>query len=191
MLNLASKYVKDHNISFSTHQDPTKSKTKGIVFSRKTLKYEPEPLLLNQNELPWVKRAKYLGNFIEDIPNGLQHDAKVKRANYIERNVELEQEFHLAHPEVKCRINRIYNSSFPGTTLYDLTSESVRQLINSWSVSVRQMWNLPLNAHRYLVEPLGGEHAFSMITIRFVKFIQNIRKSEKKASSVHAQKGLG
>ena len=41
------------------------------------------------------------------------------------------------------------------------------------------MWNLPLNAHRYLVEPLGGAHAFSMITIRFVKFLQSIRKSEK------------
>ena len=179
MLNLASEYVEDHNISFSTHIDPAKSKTKGIVFSRKRLNYEPEPLLLNSNELPWVHRAKYLGNIIEDVPNGLLHDAKVKRAKYIERNVELELEFQLAHPEVKCKINSIYNSSFPGSTLYDITSESVRQLVNSWSVSVRQMWNLPLNAHRYLVEPLGGEHAFSMITIRFVKFLQSIRKSEK------------
>ena len=141
MLNLASKYVEDHNISFSTNQDPNKSKTKGIIFSQKRLKYEPSPLVLNHNELPWVNRAKYLGNFIEDVPNGLQFDAKVKRAKYIERNVELGQEFQLAHPEVKCKINRIYNLSFPGSTLYDITLESVRQLVNSWSVSVRQMLN--------------------------------------------------
>ena len=137
MLNLASEYVDYHNISFSTHQDSAKNKTKGIVFSRKRLNYEPESLLLNSNELPWVHRANYLGNIIEDVPNGLLHDAKVKRAKYIERKVELEQEFNLAHPEVKCKINSIYNSSFPGSTLYDITSESVRQLVNSWSVSVR------------------------------------------------------
>ena len=52
MLNLASKYVEDHNISFSINQDPNKSKTKGIVFSQKRLKYEPTPLVLNHNELP-------------------------------------------------------------------------------------------------------------------------------------------
>ena len=63
MLNLASEFVEDHNISFSNHQDPTKSKTKGIVFSRKRLNYEPEPLLLNSNELPLVHKAEYLGDW--------------------------------------------------------------------------------------------------------------------------------
>ena len=53
-----------------------------------------------------------IGNSIEDAPNGLLHDAKVKRAKYIERNVELEQEFQLAHPEVKYKINKIYNYLF-------------------------------------------------------------------------------
>ena len=87
---------------------------------------------------------------------------KQKRARYIEKNVEIMQEFPSAHPEVKCKINRIYNSSFPGSMLYDLSSESVSHLVNSWSVSVRHMWGLPVQAHRYLIRQLGGAHAQEM-----------------------------
>ena len=43
------------------------------------------------------------------------------------------------------------------------------------------MWLLPFNAHRYLIEPLGGDHAFTMALVRFVKFLQNIQKSSKMA----------
>ena len=144
------------------------------MFSRKKLNFDPEPLVLNNDKLPWVHQAKYLGNEIEDIPNGLSKDARIKRARFIEKNMEICQEFGYAHPEVKCKINSIYNSSFPGSVLFDLSSDSVKQLVNSWSVSVRNMWNLPYNAHRYLIEQLAGEHAFSMLCIRFVKFMQSI-----------------
>lgn len=181
MLDIASTYVTAHNISFSTNSDPLKSKTKGIVFTKRKLSFEPEPLKLNNDRLPWVSHAKYLGNEITDMPDGLSRDAMIKRARYVERNVELGQEFDFAHPEVKCKINRVYNSSFPGSILYDFTSDSVRKLLNSWSVSVRHMWNLPTDSHRYLIEQLGGEHAYSMIYLRFVKFLQNVQRSEKVA----------
>ena len=190
MLNISEKYVTEHSISFSTNTDPTKSKTKGMIFSRRPLKFDPEPLLLNGNPLPWVKKAKYLGNVITDSPDGLKKDAQCKRAQYIERNIEIIQEFPFAHPALRCKINRIYNSSFPGSVLYDLTSDSVSQLVNSWSVSVRHMWGLPLQTHRYLIEPLGGEHAFTMLTTRFVNFLQNIQKSPKLAVQYMLQKVL-
>ena len=75
--------------------------------------------------------------------------------------MELVQEFPLAHPEVKCKINRVYNSS----VLYDLASDQVGQLTSSWYVSVRKMWELPMQTHRYLIEPLSGNHAHSMIIV--------------------------
>ena len=37
MLNITEDYAKIHKIGFSTHPDPQKSKTKGIIFSRKEL----------------------------------------------------------------------------------------------------------------------------------------------------------
>ena len=143
MLRLAHEYVQEHNIAFSTDPEPSKSKTKGIIFSRRPLSFTPEPLELNGNPLPWIENAKYLGNTITGIPDEFSRDAKQKRAAYIERNVEIMQEFHMAHPDVKCRINRIYNSSFPGSVLYNLSSDSVRHMVSSWSMSVKQMWGLP------------------------------------------------
>jgi hypothetical protein len=50
---------------------------------------------------------------------------------------------------------------------------------NSWSVAVRQMWNLPYNAHRFLIEQLSGTHARTMLICRYVKFIRSIKKSPK------------
>ena len=102
--------------------------------------------------------------------HGFTKDCTEKRAMYIERNCEINQEFYHAHPEVKCRINKIYNSSFPGSILWDFTSEKFSQFVNSWSVSVRHMWDLPYATHKYFMEPLGGQHALSMIITIYIKF---------------------
>jgi len=187
-LDISEAYVRDHNISFSTNPDAAKSKTKGIIFSKKPLKLEPEPVKLNGNPLPWVKQARYLGNTVECVPIGLSADVKSKRARYIERNVEVSYEFPQAHPHLKCKLNNIYNSSFPGSVSYDLFPDSTRMLVNSWSVSIRQMWNLPFSAHKYLLEPLGGTHAYTMLLVRFVKFLQTAQKSSKLAVQLMLQR---
>ena len=179
MLDLAQKYVKEHQISFSTHPDPQKSKTKGIIFTRKNLGFTPAPLMLNGDKLPWIESAKYLGNTVTNVLDGYSRDCRQKRAMYIEKNCELNQEFFYAHPEVKCRINRVYNSSFSGSVLWDFTSDIFSQIVNSWSVSARHMWGLPYAAHKYLIEPLSGQHAFTMLISRYVKFLQSARKSTK------------
>ena len=111
--------------------------------------------------------------------DGYSRDCRQKRAMYIEKNCELNQEFFYAHPEVKCRINRVYNSSFSGSVLWDFTSDIFSQIVNSWSVSARHMWGLPYAAHKYLIEPLSGQHAFTMLISRYVKFLQSARKSTK------------
>ena len=188
MVNICEKYAEKHKIKFSTHPDAAKSKTKGIVFAKKEINFEPAPLLLCGNSLPWVKSAKYLGSKMTNILDGYQEDVKCKRAQYIERNCELLQEFPLAHPLLKCKINRIYNSSFYGSVTWDLNSISVQKLINSWSVSVRHMWNLPFNSHRYFIEPLGGTHAKSMLISKYISFVQSIRNSSKPAAIYLLQK---
>ena len=63
--------------------------------------------------------------------------------------------------------------------MWDLTSRNVEMLTNSWSVSIRHMWKLPPQAHRFLIEPLGGTHAKTMLLTRFIKFIQSIEKGNK------------
>ena len=50
------------------------------------------------------------------------------------------------------------------------------------------MWGLPHSAHRYLVEKLGGTHAKTMLMLRYIKFIQSIKKSPKLAVQFLYQK---
>ena len=181
MVDVAEKYAREHKIQFSTDPKPEKSKTKGMIFSQKPLNYVPSPITLSGRALPWVTNAKYLGNKLTSIMDGFQQDVRVKRACFIERNCEILQEFPRAHPEIKCKINRIYNSSFPGSILWDLTAPYTTQIINSWSVSVRHMWDLPVNAHRMFMESLGGTHAKVMLMSRYINFVQSIQKSARKA----------
>ena len=179
MLSLSEKYASEQNISFSTDPNPEKSKTKGMVFTPNEKKIEPEKLILNGDPLPWVTHAKYLGNLIENVINGLKNDIKVKRAKFVEKNCELNQEFLYAHPEIKSKLNHIYNSSFPGSILWDITSKNLQMLFNSWSVAVRHMWDVPYNTHRYLIEPLSGLHAKTMVYTRFISFTKSIQKCTK------------
>lgn len=56
---------------------------------------------------------------------------------------------------------------------------AVQSLINTWSISVKHMWNLPKETHRSFIEPLGRVHAKTMLYSRFVKFVQSITKGNK------------
>ena len=114
-----------------------------------------------------------------NLGDQLNQDVRAKRAAFIGRNCEILQDFYFAHPEVKSRINRVYNSSFPGSVLWDLTSPNVQHLINSWSVATRYMWDLPLDSHRYFIEELGRIHAETMLYTRYVTFVQSSAKSDK------------
>ena len=173
MVSISEQYAKAHKIQFSTNQDPQKIMTKSMIFSKKELNFEPKKIEPCRNPLPWVTSAKYLGGILTNIPDGYQNDVKCKRAQLIGRNCELLQEFPLVHPQVKCKINSIYNSSFHGSMLWDFMGERTNQLFNSWSVAIRYMWNLPFNSHRYFIEPLGGPHAKTLLICRYFSFIQS------------------
>ena len=66
--------------------------------------------------------------------------------------------------------------------------EKTNQIINSWSVAIRHMWELPFNSHRYFLEPLGGLHAKTLLICRYISFIQNVRKSQRPAAIYLLQK---
>ena len=84
-------------------------------------KIELRSLTLEGKPLPWVSSVKHLGsNITNDIDNIMNHDIMEKRAQYIAKNNELNQEFYYAHPDTKVWINKIYNSSFYGAPLWDI-----------------------------------------------------------------------
>ena len=45
---------------------------------------------------------------------------------------------------------------------------------------IRNVYNLPMRTHRYLIEPISGTlHLMSMLTNRFIKFYNTLYTSDK------------
>ena len=146
MLDTCEEYAQEHNLKFSTNVNPVKSKTKCLAFlkNQRVIK----PMTLCGDNLPWETSWQYWG----EKSDGMKKDLIVKRAQYIQKNNELNQEFFFTHPDTKFEVNMIYNSHFSGSPLWDLFSREMEMLENSWNMSFRVMYGLPLQTHRYFVE---------------------------------------
>ena len=178
MITTCEEYANDHNITFSTDENPNKSKTKCLIFLKK--KREIAPLLLNGDKLPFTDSAKHLGHYLDNSKAGIKKDMKMKRAMAVQRNNELCQEFYFCHPTTKLKLNQIYNFSYTGCQLWDLFCREAIYLENSFNVSVRIMLGLPVTTHRYLIQPLaGGVHVKQVFAQRFLKFCDKLKNSKK------------
>ena len=178
MLVTCEEYAKSHNLKFSTDPDPRKCKTKCIAFLKKPRQLRN--MYLCGNPLPWVDNLKHLGNMVSNKIDGGQMDMKQKMAGYIERNCTLNQEFHFAHPRSKIQLNTIYNCHFSGCHIWNLFSQGARQFESTYNRSVKIMANLPIQTHRYLIEPISDTRHMKLKIIKyFLNFINSIRNSAK------------
>ena len=110
MLKICEKFANDHNLKFSTDQNPTKCKTKCIAFMQRPRQLKDMELC--GNNLPWVNQFKHLGNTITNQGCFTNQDMNIKRACYVNKNIELNQEFYFADARTKFKINEIYNSHY-------------------------------------------------------------------------------
>ena len=178
MMKTIEEYCNLHNLRFSTDPDPRKCKTKCIAFLKK--KRNLPDIFLCGTALPWVTEGLHLGNHFDDGYNGMAKDMKVKRAAFVSKNCDLMQEFMFAHPKTRVKTNMIFNSHFTGSPIWDLFCQDAIRLENSWNVSFRIMYDLPLQTHRYLVEPVSEQiHLKKLLIKRFLSFLQQIKKSRK------------
>ena len=137
-------------------------------------------IVLDGCELPWVNHAKHLGHKITFKINGLSEDLMEKRAHYINRVNELNQEFYFAKSSTKIKINNIFNSSFYCPQIWDLFSDEAIKLEKSWNISIRILLGIPRNTHRYFIEALSDTpHIMLSLYTRFLNFINSIKNSSK------------
>ena len=178
MINQSANFMRSHNLTFSTNQDPKKCKTKCIAFTKR--ERDLKPLSLNGNCLPWVTSVKHLGTQIENRLNGMSKDLMEKRAMFINRNNELLQEFKFAYPHTIIRTNTIFNTSMYGCVLWDLFGKEAERLEKTWNVSQRLMLGLHRETHRYFIEPVSqNKHIIFHLYKRFVKFVDCMKRSKK------------
>ena len=178
MLKIAEDYCTSHGLKFSTDVDPRKSKTKCIAWMRHA---RPLPKLqLCGNLLPWVNEIIHLGVTITNDVNTLNADMYIKRARYIAKNIEINQEFHFASSETKMVINDIYNSSWFGSNLYQMFSPEAVKLESSYNRSLKVMIDLPFATHRGLMEPLSRRKQLRrMLVKRFLQMTLKMKQSKK------------
>ena len=179
MVDTCCQYAKKYHLTFSTNDNPVKSKTKCMAFLRKERKLRN--IKLNDKGLPWITSIKHLGSTINNNYDcNMKQDISEKRAAYIAKSNELNQEFHYADPGTKIWLNNVYNSSFYGAPLWDLYDRDFEKLEKSWNVSQRIMLSLPRRTHRYFIEPLSRtSHVSKSIKKRFLGFIDKVRMSRK------------
>ena len=178
ILRTLEEYAGMHNLKFSTDADPIKCKTKCLAFLKKDR--ELPKMVLCGDLLPWVSSLTHLGVKVGNVINGCQADLVAKNACYIQANCSIVQEFRFAHPKTKMKINEVYNCHFSGSNLWNLFSHNMKNLESSYNRSIRIMSDLPLQTHRYSIEPLtGAQHVKFKILKNYLTFIATLRKSSR------------
>ena len=136
---------------------------------------------------PWIvwkqstlSQFKHLGNTVSNQGDFIRQDTNIKRAIFVNKNIELNQEFHFANPKTKFNINQIYNSHFTGSPLWNLFSAESLRFESSYNRSVKIMFDLPYATHCHLIEPITeAKHLRTILVSRFLGFIEQIRKLDK------------
>jgi hypothetical protein len=180
MLQVCDAYAVKYNISFSTDPCPSKSKSKCIfmVGNKKNL-VKPAPLMLAGRELPWVQTATHLGHELHESGN-MEHDAKIKRAEFIDKSLEVRETFKFASPVEILRALKIYCSTFYGSMLWDLTGVGACQVFNAWNTAVQLSWDCPRDTRTYLVQQVlscDQTSATTDVLTRYGKFFKSLRSS--------------
>ena len=180
MVTICEKFAKEMSLKFSTNNNPDKSKTKCVVFTKvKGLKNSLAPIILNGDPLPWVDKVKHLGNILES-DNSMRADCLSKRGKFIGKVNSLLQEFGYVESDVLMKLLSIYVTSFYGSNIWNLYSPEVTKIFSSWNVTIRRVFNLPRTTHRYFIVPLSNSsHPKTMLCSRMVKFWQCLRNSKK------------
>ena len=180
MVTVCERYGKSHNMVFSTDPVPAKSKTKCMLICGKNrvAKY-PDPVILDGQCLPWVETALHLGHTLHQ--NGSMHqDAKIRRAIFIDRSVEVREKLHFAEPAEVLRAISVYCCDGYGAMLWPLESDQAQQYFRAWNTAVKLTYGVTRKTFTYLVEGFlaGSETSLrNQVVGRYPGFLQSLLQS--------------
>ena len=86
----------------------------------------PAPLQLGGRDLPWVEHAIHLGHELHQLCT-MDFDVNVKKGEYIESAVKIQETFGFAEPPQILQAVKTYAGHLYGSMLWDLSSEKVQQ----------------------------------------------------------------
>ena len=180
MVNICAKFASGRNLAFGTNPIPAKSKTKCIIFSKRTNDTKNvKNITLNGVPLPWVEKVLHLGNMLES-DNSMKSDIALKRGKFIGKINSILQEFHFANEDMIIKLLNIYTTSFYGSSMWDPLSSCCDKIYKSWNVAMRNIMNVDRTTHRYMIEPLSQSlHPKVMLISRMIGFYKTNVNSSK------------
>ena len=180
LVNTCQEFASNKNLKFGTDPNPTKSKTKCIVFSKKPKDMSKlAPVVLDGRNLPWVRKVNHLGSILESDCS-MKSDIVSKKGQFVGRMNSLLQEFHFLDSSTMIKLVTSYALTFYGSALWNLQSKECEKLYNSWNVAIRNILHLDRKTHRYLIEPLSGLfHLKTLLMARYVRFFKSLINSPK------------
>ena len=178
MFNIVKKIFDEIDLIISfDHINPEKSKTKCLAFG---VKNDPPPLFLNGSPIPWVSKFKHLGHYLYKDGSST-HDTVYKKNVFIGKFHSLCQLLKNHDPLIYVRLIKIYMIDFYGSNLWNLYDKFTQKFFTSWNRMIRNVFKLPYNSHRYLIEPISGiTHLKTMLSDRFLKFYDSVMNCNKK-----------
>ena len=186
MVDECQMFAQENNLTFSTHPNPSKSKTKCIVFAR-TSEEDLAPIKLNNVDLPWVPSVKHLGVTLE-TDNSMKIDIAQKRGKFIGKICSLRQEFKFVSPQVMMKIIEMYTMSFYGSCLYNIFSKDCERIFATYNVAVRSIFSLPRETHRFFIEEISeSTHPKVLMASRLVGFHEMMKNSERPVINLMAK----
>ena len=187
MLKTCESFALRNNLQFSTDPNPAKSKSKCIfMIGKKKNLPKPAPLILSGKELPWVASATHLGHELHES-GSMDHDACVKRAEFIRKSCDIRETFSFASPVEVLRAVKVFAGDLYGGNLWQLRGDMAKQVFNAWTTCIKLAWQVPRGTHTYFVDRMlacGISHTRDDILARYVTFLKALRKSPSKEVSV-------
>ena len=180
ILNTVEDFAARHNISFSTDPVPKKSKSKCIfVVGKRRRLPKPANLTLCGHNLPWVESAVHLGHELHESGH-MDHDVVVKRAQFIDKSVEVRKMFERAASTEVLHALKTYCSDFYGSMLWELGGAKAAQVYSAWDTAVKLAWSCPRWTRTFLLQQVlscGMTTARTDILARYGKFSMGLRTS--------------
>ena len=161
MLSICEEFAEKNNIKFSSHVNPSLSKSKAMfVNGMKNHDSRPVPLVLCDRPLPWVDQCDHLGHKLTTAAS-MTTDCRIKRADFIDKSVKTREFFDFAHPMEVITANQKYNDSHYGHQLWDLPNQSAGVTFASWRTNIKLAWSLPRNTKSYFIDHLLAQQVVS------------------------------
>ena len=180
MVQICEEYGIEHNIKFSTDPNPSKSKTKCLLFCGKNYRGEmPAPVMLDGKELPWVNTVEHLGHVLDKT---LEMDADVSRAraSFMRRASDVRDQLSFATPDQRMNAINLYCCDAYGSMIWDLDSDSAESFYKAWNIQARYSWNISPMTHTYLVENYFCDNLKSLknqVLGRYANFARKLQSS--------------